>query len=134
MRVADRDEVRASSGDALLDAVQRSVHASSMCWAVEMHGELLCIFGCAPIGSLLSCEGAPWMLGTDALDRHPVTLMKSCPRYIDLMKESFPHLRNYVDARNKKSIRWLRRLGFTIHPPIPYGVSQLPFHPFELRC
>lgn len=133
LRQADRDEVEAAAGDvehALVDSVQCSV----MLWAGEIDGELACIFGCAPLNGLLGLQAAPWMLGTDLLDRHPCTLMRHCRQYIEAMQARYPCLMNFVDARNKRSVRWLRRMGFTIHNPVPYGLAQLPFHPFERRA
>ena len=133
LRGDDRQELAASSGDNALSTIRHSVRDSTLCWSVEIDEQLVCIFGCAAIGSMMSRVGSPWLLGTNQLDRHPTILMKSCRPYIVLMQQMFPHLRNYVDARNKKSVRWLRRLGFTIHPEEPYGHLGFPFHPFEMR-
>jgi hypothetical protein len=49
------------------------------------------------------------------------------------MLEVFPHLFNLVDARNKKSIRWLKRAGFLVHEPIVHGPHDMLFHPFEIK-
>ena len=38
-----------------------------------------------------------------------------------------------VDARNARAIRWLRWLGFRIHPAEAHGIQGLPFHRFEMR-
>lgn len=132
MRQADRNELAASSGEPVQQIIDESILASTLCWTALIDGEVAAIFGCAPIGTMLSLSGAPWMLGTDVLDRHPLTLMKTCRPYTVQMQKTFNHLRNYVDARNVKSIRWLRRLGFTIHPAAPYGVAGQPFHLFEM--
>jgi hypothetical protein len=45
----------------------------------------------------------------------------------------FPEMRNYVDARHARSIRWLKWLGFTIEEARPMGFAGLPFHPFGMR-
>jgi hypothetical protein len=50
------------------------------------------------------------------------------------MLKAFPHLVNFVHAKNTTSVRWLRRLGFTLHEAVPYGALGEPFHPFELRA
>ena len=39
---------------------------------------------------------------------------------------------NYVDARHTDAIRWLKWLGFTLHPATPYGPFDLPFHKFTM--
>lgn len=132
MRQPDIDEVTAAVGD-LEHAVVESVKASSLLAAADINGELACIFGCAPLGGMLGTQAAPWMLGTDTLDKYPLVLMKHCGPYVEAMQARYPHLLNYVDARNTRSIRWLKRMGFTFRPAVPYGVAQLPFHLFERR-
>lgn len=133
MRQADYNEVMAAVGE-----VENTVHESIVCsnWtiAATADGELLCLFGLAPIDGLLGRRAAPWLLGTNLLDRYPGALMKHCRRYVAGMLHTYPHLLNFVDARNRRSIRWLRELGFTIHPAVPYGPQQLPFHLFEMKA
>ena len=114
-------------------ALVESVKASVVLYAVDINGELACLFGCAPINGMLGLRAAPWLLGTDVLDRHPSALMRHTAPYLAQMQRRYPHLLNYVDARNTRSIRWLKRLGFVIHPARPFGVAQLPFHYFEMR-
>lgn len=133
MRQADIDEVFESSGSSPITAVAESVLASDECYTAEVGDELLCMFGVAPLQGFLGTTAAPWLLGTPALDRHSVLLMKTCRAYIARMKERYPHLLNYVDSRNTKSIRWLRRIGFTIHPAEPFKPGRVPFHKFEMR-
>jgi hypothetical protein len=48
------------------------------------------------------------------------------------MLDVFPRLTNLVDVRNEKYIRWLKRIGFNILPPIAMGRDGLMFHPFEM--
>lgn len=132
MRKADWDEVEAAAGDvraALLDGAEASLWVD----ACLINGELACVFGVAPLRGLLGKQAAPWMLGTPLIDKHPSVLITESKRYRDRMLSEYPHLLNCVDARNKKSIRWLRWLGFTIHPAEPYGEAQLPFHLFEMK-
>lgn len=132
MRAADAREVARAGARDPLSAVAESVAASTLCWVAEVDGELCAVFGVAPINGMLSASGAPWMLGTDALDRHSVSLMRTCRPYIAQMRSLYPHLLNYVDAENVRSVRWLRRLGFEIHPAVPFGVGGEPFHMFEM--
>jgi hypothetical protein len=49
------------------------------------------------------------------------------------MLSLFPVLENMVDSRNKKSIRWLKHLGFTFSEAKPHPYSGVPFHDFEMR-
>lgn len=132
MRKPDWDEVEAAHGE-VPGALASSIQASTVVWSAEVEGRLACVFGCAPISGVLGRSAAPWMLGTHVVDQNPGALMRLTPAYIGLMRESYPHLLNYVDARNTRSVRWLRRMGFEIHPAQPYGVAQLPFHLFEMK-
>lgn len=132
MRKADWDEVEAATGD-VMGALLTGAKTSNWLEACIIDGELACIFGLAPLHGLLGRLAAPWMLGTPVIDRNRSVLISESKRYRDRMLSEYPHLLNCVDARNKKSIRWLRWLGFTIHPAKPYGEAQLPFHLFEMK-
>ena len=73
------------------------------------------------------------MVGTDAIDRHAFAFIKGSRSAIRTLFAQWGRLYNLVDARNTRAVRWLRFLGFTIEKPIPYGVENLPFHPFHLE-
>jgi hypothetical protein len=136
LREADRLEVEASVG---VDNVESTIHASVasswQVWTARADGKLGCIFGVVPL-SVLGGVGAPWLLGTDVMDANPRVVIRKSPKYIRPMIELFPHLMNVVDVRNKRSIQWLRWLGFRVHDdaPVPYGPYGLPFFLFEMRA
>lgn len=133
LRADDLAELRAARGPNVRRTVAEALMFSKGSgWACEIDGELAAIFGFAPY-SLTSDTAAPWLLGTDALTRIPRVLVAQGRCYCREALGRFPVLRNFVDARNVVSIRWLRRIGFDILPAVPFGVEQLPFHPFEMR-
>lgn len=131
LRFADLQEVLASTTGRVDNAVLDSVQASSEVYTAECDLGLLAVFGVAPL-SMLPPVGAPWLLGTSLLERNSRVLVRLSPMYIQRMLGSFQQLLNYVDARNEKSVRWLRRVGFTIREPEPYGPYGLPFHRFDM--
>lgn len=134
LRAADAREIRAyGHQQEVMPALIDSALRSTLCWTATIDGEVAAILGCTPL-SLLSGQGSPWMMGTPVLDRHSRILVRHTPGYIARMLAVFPHLVNYVHAENATSIRWLRRLGFTVYPPVPYGAPGEIFHPFELRA
>lgn len=98
--------------------------------AFGAEGELLCIFGAAPVG-LMDDVAAPWLLGTVDLFKYPQALTKGAQRYITQISQQYPRLMNYVDQRNTQSVAWLRRMGFEIDPPEPFGYRSLLFHRFH---
>ncbi len=135
LREADRREIAASRGPevAPLDAIGRAVLRSSHVWVgAAEDGEPVSIFGVAPI-SLLDGIGSPWFLSTERAYEYPRTLVVEGRRYLSKMRAIYPDLYNYVDARNDKSIRWLKRLGFALHAVEPYGPDGMPFHKFEIK-
>ena len=133
LRPADALELSASGGRDLHNSVRHALNISPHRWAIEADGELVILGGVVPI-SLIGGVGTPWMLGTTRMDRLPGALTKVGMHYRDVAKSLYPELVNYVDARNVKAIRWLKRIGFTLSDtPEPYGVQGLPFYKFELR-
>lgn len=133
LRQADLDEIAAVSGRPPQQALEASVAMSTSSWAVEIDDELACLMGVTPV-SILGGIGCPWLLGSDAVARHAGAFIKQTLIYIPLMLEAYPHLFNFVDARNTKAIRWLKRAGFNVMSPMPYGRANMPFHPFEMKA
>ena len=133
LRPSDLAECQAYGRGDIAAGVISSANRSMLCWTAFIDGELAAILGCAPISVVLGI-GSPWMLGTPVLDRHSRVLVRETPEYIGKMLNAFPHLVNFVHAENTTSVRWLRRLGFTLHATQPYGALGEPFHPFEMRA
>ena len=133
LRPSDMAECLAYGRGGIAAGIEASVNRSVLCWTAFIDGELAAVLGCAPI-SMLTGIGSPWMLGTPVLDRHQRVLVRSTPEYIGKMLNAFPHLVNFVHANNNTSMRWLRRLGFTLHAAQPYGALGEPFHRFEMRA
>lgn len=131
MRRADAEEVWASGRLRPEDALRVSLALSLKAWTGVVDGVPMCMFGAAPL-SLMSGYGAPWLLGAEGLEQHTVAFLRRNRAYVADMKALFPRLENWVDARNAASIRWLRWLGFTIHPAAPWGTHGLPFHRFTM--
>lgn len=101
-------------------------------WVGVAEGEPVCVFGVAR-PSLLSTDGWPWMVGTDRLSFRGRAFLEGSREVVQEMHRRFPVLRNFVDQRNSRAIRWLKWLGFTIMEAEPHGPLGLPFHPFEMR-
>ena len=133
LRPADLAECRAYGRPDIAAGIEASVRRSALCWTGLIDGELAAILGVAPL-NMLTGMGSPWMLGTPVLDRHQRVLVQQTPEYIARMLKAFPHLVNFVHAKNTTSVRWLRRLGFTLHAAQPYGPLGEPFHLFEMRA
>jgi len=81
--------------------------------------------------NILAGVGAPWLLGTDAVERNYVAFLRGSVEWRDQLLRDYSTLRNFVDERNRVSIRWLRWLGFTISDPIILQGNA--FRLFEMR-
>lgn len=137
--LADLRPADAAECDALVGRGKRaetlaaSIEQSLACWVLEVNGGVAAIFGVAPV-SALGGQGLPWMLGTPLIDRFPGAFIRRCRPYIARMLAVCPSLVNVVDARNVRSIAWLKRMGFTVLPAQPMGAEGLPFHPFFMNA
>jgi hypothetical protein len=133
IRIDDLRELEAGSGPDVRLNLGRTLRRSPHRWAMDVDGKLGLLGGVTAL-SLLGGVGSPWLIGTRELDRIPGALTRVALKYRDLALGLYPELVNYIDMRNRKSIRWLKRLGFTVHPdPIPYGPYKMPFLKFEIR-
>ena len=135
LRAPDVRELQAMYGPGvdLLHCLLLSVAVSDDVYvAVSAAGEPVALTGVAPV-SLLGGLACPWLLGTEASVRYPRDIVAHGRRLVRKWERKYSHLFNYVDARNGRSIAWLRHIGFTISEAQPHGRAGLPFHRFE-RC
>ncbi|WP_453966542.1 hypothetical protein [Bradyrhizobium elkanii] len=130
MRKADRDEVAAASGKTPADALRFSLGKSSAAWTAFIDGRPELMFGVADL-NILAGIGAPWLLGTEAVERHYVAFLRGSVGWRDQLLQRYPVLRNFVDDRNTVSKRWLAWLGFRLLDPVMFGGHA--FRLFELR-
>lgn len=134
VRDVDRQEIWATSRRDPDIALMRCVMISDKAWTVRMNGDMVCLFGVAPI-SLITGVGSPWMIATDDLEKYSFAFLGRCRQYVAEMLECYPTLINHVDARNEPSRLWLKWLGFKMQDyPEPYGVLKKPFYKFEMRA
>lgn len=131
MRQSDLTECRAYGKPDLLEGLKESIRDSDECWTVRAADGMLAVFG---VGTIATGVGSPWMLGTRLLDQRPRMVHETAIGYLPAIRARYPLLLNFVHTSNTRSIRWLRRLGFTIHPPEPYGYLGEMFHRFEMHA
>jgi hypothetical protein len=132
MRVSDVEEVFAATGRGRLSALLYSLERSDFSYTIEFDGRPETMFGCGT-SNLIGKVGAPWLLGTSALEHHRRHFLGGSRFWIEKMKDEYAVLRNIVDDRNTVSKRWLQWLGFTLSEPQATGYEQLPFRIFEMK-
>ena len=132
MREADVAEVWAMGHYTPEEALLASIQVSHEPRTGLAGGRVMCMFGVGQ-QTLVSREGIPWLLMSDEIMDHTRHYLRESRAYIDEIKVGYGLLLNFVDARNIMSLRWLEWLEFEILPPRPYGIDQLPFHPFRME-
>lgn len=132
LRPADLAEIEAASGrpaaDVLADSVERSLWSEAL--LIDDRVEAL---GGLTTGSVLFGPGIPWLLGSDRMTQSVRWFMSQSRRQVTRMLGTYDVLVNWVDARNTTSVRYLRKLGFTIEAPTVWGAAGLPFHRFHME-
>jgi len=129
LRESDILEIMAATGRNPDIALMESFLQSNLCWTAFRKDKVIAIFGAASV-SILSETASPWMIGSKELNGAGIEIVKVSRYYVDQMKDRFSLLVNYIDARQARSVRWLKWLGFIVEAPCAYGVEGLPFHRF----
>lgn len=132
MRQADTDEVWASHHHTPIEALTYAWKTSEYAVIVTVNNEPCVMIGLV-IRDILSGIGVPWLLGTENALKYKRHFITQVPAVINEMLGVCPNLYNYVHVKNKISIGWLKRIGFTIDEPSPYGCDNELFHKFHLE-
>lgn len=124
LREADRQEVIALGADPAF-AVRCSTLFSDEAYTGLIDGEPSMIFG---VGQpILGDTASVWALGTDNCSRHPREMLKFGKLLVQDFLTRYPRMENWCDARYEAAIRWLRKIGFTVSEPVPYGEKEALF-------
>lgn len=134
LRPADQTELAALSNRSHEATLRLSVAVSDepLAAVTADSGELVAMLGVGRPG-LLSTTGNPWMLGAPVLENLGRQIMELSAEKVGEWRQEYPLLVNHVYAEHHHSIRWLKWLGFTLHPAAPYGPFGNLFHKFEMR-
>ena len=126
MRLSDRKEMYYMAAIRPAAAVEMSVAMAREVKTVLLDGVPCLVFG---IGTqtFFSEVGVPWLLGTDAADQHQYRFGRQSKKIFSEMYAPYSCMENHVLAENKKTIRWLKWLGFEMDEPLPYGVFNQEF-------
>ena len=129
VRIADREEIRASNGSSPLEALVIPFtykEARSYTIIGTAKEGVIGMFGVAPTKD--PEYGIAWLLSSEDLFKHTKQFIKECPYWVSQMSEGYTYIYNWVDRRNWKSLKWLQFLGFEAKEEIKqYGVEKLPF-------
>lgn len=114
-------------------AVVDSVRADpTTTMVVTADNEPCAVFGVAPIlgAGVAPGTGAPWFLATPRIYDVARQFADQTIYWVEWMNRAYPRLMNYMRYDNRVSRAWLRRAGFTIHPPQPIGLDGAKYSLF----
>ena len=120
LRQEDKNEIKALSRLSPEIGVAYSIASSQKGYAAYYDGTLTAIFGIS--------NGLIWLVGTDAITKHPITFFRTSKQIFHELTKGHNYLHNYVDARNKLHLRWLKWIGFSIEKAVNLGAEGRPFH------
>lgn len=126
LRQCDLDEIEAMAGTSPERALKDSLRLSSHGYAItHQRSGVIAMFGAAP--SPLPGVGIVWMLGSDDIQTFGLGIARRTRRYFDELNAAYPILWNYIDDRNRVSMKWLEWGGFKLLKPV-----QMNGHPFHI--
>lgn len=133
LRVADFEELRASVGPSMdpEEVLLAGIKESDDPRTVELDGEPIAIFGVVDSHEEIPKVGHVWMLGTNQIKDIRNQFLRRCKEQLSEQEKPYEVLTNFVDARNKVHIKWLRWMGFTIIREVEnYGAEGRTFYEF----
>lgn len=130
LRQVDIEEIYLASGSRPYQSLRYGFEKSDLCFTVFVDNEPVGIFGSMKY-FLLSDVGSVWFLGTDKMKKIRKTFVKESKRYLEALFDiGVSRLENYVWIENKKSILWLKWLGFVFEEAKEFGKQKALFMKF----
>lgn len=126
IRASDRKEIYYLAALTPLQAIKTTAAVSEIAWTAKLDGRPILAFGVCR-KTALSDIGMPWALGTDEADRQVSAYARHSRTFFDGVSRAFPVMENYALAENKRTLRWLKWMGFDMEDPAPYGCFGVPF-------
>ena len=129
LRKEDKQELKAYGNLKYTEALKMGVEQSKIPLAIyDKEGQIVCLLGVRSINSSL---GQVWLLASPRIEKLSIKFLRNTRTVADLLTKDHKLLFNYVDARNKLHIRFLKFCGFTfINRHEEFGYEKRPFYEF----
>jgi hypothetical protein len=115
--------------DALLNSLQVSDRAYAALWG----GKVGAIYGTAPAPRYGRDVAVVWMLTSPLVERHQKSFLRAARVELARLLDRWPILINLIHTACATALRWARRMGARIGPPITWGPVGAQFHWIEFR-
>lgn len=130
LRLADRREVVALSGESALTILENNLWISDKCWTVVLEDEPIAIFGYIEDGDNAANI---WMLGSDKINDIRWQFLRESKNWLKKITKDFDRVWAVADIRNKLHTDWYKWLGFGITTTLSAGPYALPFYHIEYQ-
>lgn len=126
---ADVAEIKALTGSDPQQTLRDSVKVTPEPWVVYMDGQLVAVYGVAPVPE--QTFGMPWFLSTGDMKLFTREFLKGSKAALQRLHSEYEALSNVVDSRHTAALRWLIWLGFEFLPTThTYHDPDVTFYQF----
>lgn len=132
IRKSDEMEGYLLTGKDPYDELHDSFYHSTVIKTAFINGKARALFGVVPL-SLLSGVGCVWFVAHEEVEQYKKDFFYTSKKEVYGLFKNFDYIYNYADAENKKSLKWLKLIGFQVDEPEPVGVFQHLFCKFGMR-
>lgn len=130
VRPEDKAELWATNYSSPERTMKLGLDVSSRAFTGMVDDVPVCMWGVVT-DSVIFRSGIPWMVCSKGVERVAKTFLKESKPLMVKLCDGYDRLDNYVDARNTRTMGWLKWMGFEFsEEPEPYGVLQVPFYKF----
>ena len=133
LKEMDLREIAAVSARGSYVVLRSGLEGSEDCRVGTVDGIPLCMYGVRKL-SHLSDTGTIWMLGTAEVDKHFMKFGRECRKELKKQMGNLRMVENYCHVENRKTIVWLKWLGFKFEKPAPYGRKKEMFCRFYMEA
>ncbi len=133
LKPMDLREIDAVTGRPALVVLRSGINGSESCQVGTADDVPFCIYGVRKL-SHLSDTGIVWMLSSEEIDKHAMKFGRECGKEIKKMMGNLRMFENYCHVENRKTIVWLKWLGFKFDKPAPYGRRKEMFRRFYMEA
>lgn len=123
LRKDDINELRATGSTDIERTICEGIEWSEECYvAVDGNDNPEIVFGVVATEDAIF--GSVWMLGTDAIEKHWVQVLRETREWLTKLFGNFRIVGNSVWSGNALHIRWLQWAGFTFLREIEHNGNQ----------
>lgn len=126
LRADDLEEVKATYGENWKELTLKSIMDTDfdVLMGISENGDIpVCMGGAWHLDKDEQGVGVVWMLCTDEIVNHKISLLKELKKEFQDYDKKFWFLYNFIFYKNEFAKTWLKWLGFNFNNPRPAGLN-----------